>query len=126
MYKEEENMVNDEQLEKELASSALEFREAQMKFIRCKNAIAVKASVDVRRNEMSGANKINHLISVKLSDSNYQILRTQLNPLLFVKKFIDDYVLLEVRDHEKFKAVWDALATLCASKNEARLMQLQR
>ncbi|RZC78216.1 hypothetical protein C5167_002402 [Papaver somniferum] len=39
---------------------------------------------------------------------------------------MSDSVLLEVGDLETSKAVWDALATLYASKTEERLMQLQR
>ncbi|XP_026439051.1 uncharacterized protein LOC113337642, partial [Papaver somniferum] len=41
----------DNRLETELAKSAAEFREAQMKFIQCKNAIAAKEALAVRKNQ---------------------------------------------------------------------------
>ncbi|XP_026445245.1 uncharacterized protein LOC113345787 [Papaver somniferum] len=46
----DQECADDKQLEEDLNSSLIEYREAQLKLIRCKNAIAAKKDLDVRNN----------------------------------------------------------------------------
>ncbi|XP_026442638.1 uncharacterized protein LOC113342256 [Papaver somniferum] len=54
----EKELAEDKQLEDELNSSFVEYREAQLKLIRCKNAIATKKDIAARKNYVHAVHEV--------------------------------------------------------------------